>query len=60
MAKKYLESIQYARRPKCEIEYLRVFNDNHILKKGWRYVTLKFAEEYDADMVVLIDSYYLE
>jgi hypothetical protein len=60
MAIEYLESIHYARRPNSIIEYHIVLNDKHILKKGWRYIILKFAEEYDADMVVLIDSYYLE
>ena len=37
-----------------------MFNDDSILTKGWKYMVLKFAEKYDADMVVLIDSYYLE
>jgi hypothetical protein len=37
-----------------------VFQDQQILQSGWEYITLKFAEKYNADMVILIDSYYLE
>lgn len=58
--KAYFDEIKHARKPKCMIEDLKLFNENSILVKGWKYAVLKFAEMYDADMVVLIDSYYLE
>ena len=60
MMKAYFDEIKHARKPKCMIEDLKLFNENSILVKGWKYAVLKFAEMYDADMVVLIDSYYLE
>ena len=60
MMKAYFDEIKHARKPKCMIEDLKLFNENSILVKGWKYAVLKFAEIYDADMVVLIDSYYLE